>query len=138
MGVLRPRSNLQEPLGHRTSIFQAGVWKYVAILSDSQEAIIALSNCRIKSKLVMEVRTKLGRDNDLPLRWIKGHIDIPGNEDANDLAKAGAECLMIRPEPFYGVYRNTQRFERRTGQIQRAYGNLSLFTTATTLKGISR
>jgi len=80
--------------------------KDIAILSDSQAAMKALSKTKITSKLVNEVRTaldKLGAVNKLTIRWVPGHNNIPGNELADNLARKGAENRLIGPEPFCGV-----------------------------------
>lgn len=84
-------------MGRYTSIFQAEVCaigrcaefnlqrnyrdKDIAILSDSQAAIKALSKAKITSKLVNEVRTaldKLGAVNKLTIRLGPGTQQHPG------------------------------------------------------------
>jgi len=128
LGVIGPRVSHHESLGTYTSIFQAEVCaigrcadfnlkrnyrnRDIAILSDSQAALKAISNAKITSKVVREVRTKLdllGSDNRLTLRWIPGHKDIAGNEAADRLARRGAEEHLIGPEPFCGIGNHTIR-----------------------------
>jgi len=55
--------------------------KDIAILSDSQAAIKALSKAKITSKLVNEVRTaldKLAAFNKVTISCVPGHNNIPG------------------------------------------------------------
>jgi len=87
MGVVGPMLKYHKLMGRYTSIFQAEVCavgrcaefnlqrnyrgKDIAILSDSQAAIKALSKAKITSKLVNEVRAvldKLGAVNKLTIR----------------------------------------------------------------------
>jgi len=55
----------------------------IAILSDSQEAIKALSKAKITSRL--------GAVNRLTTRWVPGHNNILGNELADNLARKCAK-----------------------------------------------
>ncbi|MQP77773.1 hypothetical protein CQ393_18025, partial [Stenotrophomonas sp. MYb238] len=112
LGVVGLRLKYHESMGRYTSIFQAEVCaigrcaefnlqrnyrgKDIAILSDSQAAIKALSKAKITSKLVNEVRTaldKLGAVNKLTIRWVPGHNIIPGNKLADNLARKGQRTL---------------------------------------------
>jgi len=117
LAAVGPRLKYHESMGRYTSIFQAEVCaigrcaefslqrndrgKDIAILSNNQAAIKALSKAKITSKLVNEVRTaleKLGAVNKHTIRWVPGH-----NELADNLARKGAENPLIGPEPFCGV-----------------------------------
>jgi ribonuclease HI len=42
---------------------------------------------------------KLTKHKKVQLIWMLGHKGIEGNEMANQLAKFGAECPLIGPEP---------------------------------------
>lgn len=69
--------------------------KDIAIISGSQAAIKALGNCKIKSKLVREGRTKLdelGKRNKLTLRRVTGYFSIPDNEAAGTLESRSRGC----------------------------------------------
>ena len=75
----------------------------IVIRSDSQAAILALGSNLIKSKLVLECFTKLnnlGKSNKITIQWIKAHVGFQGNEEADMLAKKGAEQALNGPEPF--------------------------------------
>jgi len=84
----------------------------IAILYDSQAALKAISNTKLTSKVVPEVRRKLdrlGSNNKLTPRWILGHKDIAVNEAADRLARKGAEVHLKGPEPFCGIGQHTIR-----------------------------
>ena len=128
LGVFGPRVKHSEALGRNTSIFQAEVAailrcaclnlsrgyrnKEIAILSDSQAALKALSSTTTQSKLVEETIAELetlAQTNKVSLLWVPGHTRISGNEEADTLAKAGSCNTMIGPEPCFGLGRHTIR-----------------------------
>ena len=43
---------------------------------------------------------QLGKNNKIKLQWIKAHVGFEGNEEADSLAKKGAEQGKLGPEPF--------------------------------------
>ena len=64
--------------------------KYIKILSDSQVAIAALHKPRITSKAVLTLEymeTLATQVDHLTLAWIKTHVGIDGNEQADQAAK---------------------------------------------------
>ena len=71
--------------------------KYIKILSDSQAAILALNNPRITSKSVLEalenMETLALKCTTLTLAWIKAHVGLEGNEQADQAAKEGTVIL---------------------------------------------
>jgi ribonuclease HI len=85
----------------------------VTIYSDSQSAIQALSSRKMKSKTVRNCRialNDLGRERvSVRLRWVKAHVGIYGNEQADSLAKEAAETVGDVPPPdvprSYSFYR---------------------------------
>ena len=67
--------------------------KSVVINCDSQAAIMALDNTKIKSKTTLDAvlaLNKLGENNQVLIRWIPSHSGYLGNEKADSLAKRGA------------------------------------------------
>ena len=68
--------------------------KSVIINCDSQAAIKAVDSTIIKSKTTQNARNelhKLGKDNNVLLRWIPAHKGYTGNEKADELAKKGSD-----------------------------------------------
>ena len=67
--------------------------KSVVMYCDSQAAIMALDNTKIKSKTTLEAvlaLNKLGENNQVLIRWIPAHSSYLGKEKADSLAKRGA------------------------------------------------
>lgn len=125
-GVFGPRTKYSEPLGEYPSIFQAEmhaiercasinlekeqVGREIAILSDSQAAIRALSSYTFTSKLAWDCNTRLnelGSRNKVTIYWVPGHKDIYGNEMADELARRGSCTPLTGPAPFCGVNSST-------------------------------
>jgi ribonuclease HI/retron-type reverse transcriptase len=68
--------------------------KSVVIYSDSRAALLALASSRVTSKFTKEAIIALNDasiSNEVYLRWIKAHVGIPGNEEADKLAKIGSK-----------------------------------------------
>ena len=83
--------------------------KRLAIASDSQVPIQALGSDILKSKLVLEcleVLKALAKITKLTIVWIPRHERLVRNENADALAKKGAEAKFIGPEPFCGYNRS--------------------------------
>ena len=110
-------SNGYEGLGTTTTVFQAEIVAIIrgseAMMSnekqrivfriDSQAAILALNANIMSSSLVLECfknLNALGAKNRIQLQWIKSHVGHLGNEEADMLAKKGAEQDLAGPEPF--------------------------------------
>jgi ribonuclease HI len=120
--------NESVPLGIYTTVFQAEVYaikhcadklsdspreSYIIINSDSQAAINAIQNPRTISKIVKEARNALNalaKDRTVILRWIPGHSNILGNEEADTLAKAGVMQPRNEHDPNIGLAPNIGKF----------------------------
>ena len=67
---------------------------HVKILSNSQAALVALSNTQLKSQTVKNASIALNslklRCQTVKLAWIKAHVGITENEEADQAAKEGA------------------------------------------------
>jgi len=120
--VFGPRTQYSKSMGKYPSIFQAEIHAIercaqfstdngyrkqdIAILTDSQAAITALSSTIVSSKMVWECLGKLnapGRNNKIALLWVPEHRGIEANEKANILTKNRAETPFTGPEPFCGL-----------------------------------
>lgn len=118
-GVFGPRCNIVQPMGKFTTVFQAEIHaielcasrilerklqsQRIAILSDSQAALKALTSFEIDSNLVwncLERLNLIGNTNRLTLMWIPGHSGFDGNEKADELARKASSSEFIGPEPY--------------------------------------
>ncbi len=132
-GIAGPHTKLSIPMGSFPSIFQAEVFaisqcavinlqrnyrnKSIAILSDSQAALKAISAYEIRSLLVEECIGRLNRlaaCNRVHLIWVPGHKGVAGNELADELARSAATTRMMGPEPYIAVGPHTIKELLRT------------------------
>ena len=115
-------------MGQLCSVFQAEVYAIlqcallddlrhrnytsIAICSDSQAALKALTAAKITSALVAETVAaleELAKFNSVRLVWVPGHSDISGNEEADRLARLASITHFEGPEPVLGVSSTTVR-----------------------------
>ena len=72
---------------------------YVKILCDSQAAILALDCKEVRSRTVQRTIEALNAVADITystrLEWVKAHIGIEGNEEADKAAKEGADTIDV-------------------------------------------
>jgi len=97
-------------LGHNCSVFQAEIhaifkaatWLVSATISgeqvsfhvDNQAALLALKSPHTDSQMVLNtmiILNELASDNTVTLHWVKAHAGHAGNEEADRLAKLGAQ-----------------------------------------------
>ncbi|XP_050528157.1 ribonuclease H-like [Daktulosphaira vitifoliae] len=105
---LKPRINVSMSLRTTPSVFQAEVMailveaqnllvyknRKITILSDSQATLKALCNNHVNSKLILESREtleSLSRIKKVTLAWVQRHNGVTGNENADFIARKGAE-----------------------------------------------
>ena len=120
------------PLGSLSTVFQAEIMgiqracelllakgvenRSIAICSDSQSAIKALNKPQQVATTVINCAQKLnelGTRNNLSLYWVPGHASIPGNERADERARAASSMVTAGPEPTLPVATASMRLEIR-------------------------
>ena len=116
-------------LGPKNSVFQAEITAIkhcadaaielhsanIIIYSDSQAALSALENHKIKHKTVEDCvvsLNNLAKSKTVVLKWVKAHNDITGNELADQLAKDGTTNTVnkveIPPPPSWAKHKIAQ------------------------------
>nr|CAI5820276.1 unnamed protein product [Callosobruchus analis] len=89
-----------------------GVERKVYICSDIQAALKAISGPRARTPLAQECAERLeelARLKEVTLMWVPGHAGVPGNEEADRLARLGTREQFIGPEPAIGLRKDELR-----------------------------
>jgi hypothetical protein len=86
--------------------------KRILIFSDSQAALKALVGPKVTSDLVavcLNALSGLAGRNEVILAWVPGHCGIPGNEEADRLARQASGLPLQGPKPAHGIPRCSVR-----------------------------
>jgi ribonuclease HI len=124
---VRPNRSLCFSLGKFATVFQTEIYailqcayenirayrnNWILIFSDSQAALRALVGLKVTSDLVAECLNALcgvaGR-NEVILPWVLSHCGIPGNEEADRLARQASGLPLQGPELAVGIPRCSVR-----------------------------
>ena len=120
----RPNKSFSFPLGKFATVFQSEIYaifqcacenirrayknKRILICFDSQAALKALSGPKVTSGLVAECLNALlalASLNEVTLIWVPGHCGIPGNEEADKLARQASATPLLGPEPALAIHK---------------------------------
>ena len=104
----------------------------ITIFSDSQACLLALGEWkqgtkRLSVKECRDALNRLGRNNNITLKWIPGHRGLEGNEKVDGLAKEAAKMEFIGPEPALPISKGSIKsmINQRTMRQHKEYWDKS-------------
>jgi ribonuclease HI len=80
---------------------------------DSQAALQSLVKSHITNKTVeysVQLLTELALRREVTQQWVKAHVNIPGNELADEAAKAGGRSVRVTQAEIHNSRRNIKNF----------------------------
>jgi ribonuclease HI len=104
-------ADFHEPLPHSCTVYSAEMLainhavtilsqmkfrnEQIKFFSDSMSSLLTLNGRKFRCRLAVDTIYKmnsLAKRNDVSLHWIRAHVGNEGNEEADQLAKSGAEA----------------------------------------------
>ena len=93
---------IEASLQHISNLFSQTVKQRnnIVIFSDAKSVLEALNNEDPNDKTIRKLSRTISNfiaahSVNITLQWIPGHTNIPGNEQADKLAKQGARCIQL-------------------------------------------